>query len=62
MIGGVILSCPGPTAPKLNGDPVLPPVDVEGVSRVNTNTEGLEPAVPFMVVEGNIGCSLQRQE
>jgi hypothetical protein len=39
---------------KINGDPVPSPVDVKGVSGVNTNTEGLELAVPFMVVEGNV--------
>ena len=34
-------------APKLNGDVVPPPVDVEGVTGVNTN---LGPVVPFVVV------------
>lgn len=52
---GVVPFCPGPDAPKLNGDPVPPPVDVEGVTGVNTNAEGLEPVVPFVVVEGNVG-------
>lgn len=36
-------------APKLNGDVTPPPVDVEGVTGVNTNAGGLGPVVPFVV-------------
>jgi len=32
----------------LNGEVTPPPVDVEGVTGVNTNAEGLEPVVPFV--------------
>jgi hypothetical protein len=35
--------------------PSSPPVDVEGVTGVNMNAESLEPAVPFVVAEGNVG-------
>jgi hypothetical protein len=37
-------------APKSNGDAAPPPVDVEGVTGVNTNVGCLELAVPFVVV------------
>jgi len=47
---GVGLFCPCPVTPKWNGDPVPPPVDVEGVTGVNTNVGCLEPVVPFVVV------------
>lgn len=46
---GVAPFCPCPVAPKLNGDAVPPPVDVEGVTGVNVNTGGFEPVVPFVV-------------
>jgi len=50
---GVVPFCPCPVTPKLNGDAVPPPVDVEGVGGVNTNTGCLEPVVSFVaVVEG----------
>ena len=52
---GVVPPCPGPVALESNSDPVLPPVDAKGVTRVNMDAEGLESAVPFAVVEGNIG-------
>lgn len=39
--------CPCDTAPKLNGEAV-PPVDVEGVTGVNTNV-GLDPVESFEV-------------
>lgn len=47
---GVVPFCLGPVAPKSNGDAVPPPVDVEGVTGVNTNAGCLEPVVPFVVV------------
>lgn len=46
----VVPFCPCPVVPKLNGDAVPPPVDVEGVTGVNTNAGSLEPLVPFVVV------------
>ena len=52
---GVVPYRPGPAASKLNGDPAPPPVDIEGVTGVNMNAESLEPAVPFVVAEGNVG-------
>jgi hypothetical protein len=52
---GVAPFCPDPDAPKLNGDLAPPPVDGKWVTGVNTNAEGLEPVVPFVVVEGNVG-------
>ena len=48
---GVVPLCPCPVTPKLNGDPAPPPVDVEGVTGVNTNVGGLGFVVPFVVVE-----------
>lgn len=33
----------------MNGDATPPPVDVDGVTGVNTNAGGLEPVVPFVV-------------
>ena len=47
---GVVPFCPCPGAPKLNGDPGTTPVDVEGVTGVNTNADGLESVVPFVVM------------
>ena len=47
---GVVPFCPCPVAPKLNGDAGPPPVDVEGVTGVNTNGDGLEPVVPLVEV------------
>ena len=47
---GVVPFCLCPVAPKSNGDAVPPPVDVEGVTGVNTNEDCLEPVVPFVVV------------
>ena len=46
---GVLPLCP--VVAKLNGDEGPPPVDVEGVTGVNTNAGGLEPLVPFVVTE-----------
>jgi len=48
---GVVPFCPCPVAPKLNGDPVPPPVDVEGVTGVNTNEDGLGATGSFVVLE-----------
>ena len=36
--------------PKLNGEVAPSPVDVEGVTEVNTNWDDLEPVVSFVVV------------
>lgn len=47
---GVAPFWPWPVTPKLNGEAFPPPVDVEGVTGVNTNGDGLEPAVPLTVV------------
>lgn len=47
---GVVPFCLCPVDPKSNGDAVPPPVDVEGVTGVNTNGDCLEPVVPFVVV------------
>ena len=47
---GVAPFCPCPAPPKLNGDPGTTPVDVEGVTGVNTNEGGLESVDPFMVI------------
>jgi len=48
---GVAPFCPCPPAPKSNGDPVPFPIDVEGVTGVNTNVGGLGPVVPSVPVE-----------
>lgn len=50
---GVVLfcPCPGPGAPKLNGDPVPNPVDGEGVTGVNVNADSLESLAPFVMLE-----------
>jgi len=56
---GVVPFCPCPVAPKLNGDVAPPPVDVEGVTGVKTNGEGLKPVAPFVVevvVAGGLGA------
>lgn len=60
--------CPCPIVAKLNGEGPPPPVDVEGVTGVNTNGDGLEPVVSFVVVvlvlgvfeklKGNVGLSV----
>ena len=47
---GVAPFCLGPVAPKSKGDAIPPPVDVEGVTGVNTNAGCLEPLIPFVVV------------
>lgn len=47
---GVVPFCLCPVAPKSNGDVVPPPVDVDGVTGVNTNPGCLEPVVPFVVI------------
>lgn len=47
---GVIPFCPCPIAPKLNGEVTPPPVDVEGVTGVNVNGDGLGPVPSFVVV------------
>ena len=47
---GVAPFCPCPVAPKLNGELAPPPVDVEGVTGVNTNVGGLGPVGPFVFV------------
>ena len=44
------VNCPCPGAAKLNGEVTPPPVDVEGVTGVNTNGAGLEPVASFVVV------------
>jgi len=47
---GVVPFCPCPGATKLKGDPAPPPVDVEGVTGVNTNEGGLDAVVSFVVL------------
>ena len=47
---GVVPFCPCLVTPKLNGDPVPPPIDVEGVTGVNTNEDGLDVAGLFVVL------------
>jgi len=47
---GVVPFCLCPVAPKSNGDAVPPPVDVEGVTGVNTNGDCLGPVIPSVVV------------
>ena len=54
-VAGVVPPRPGPAALESNSDPVPPSVDVKGVTKVNMDAEGLESAVPFAVVEGNVG-------
>jgi len=63
---GVIPVCPCPIVVKSNGEATSPPVDIEGVTGVNTNWGGLGPVVSFAVVvpgvfgglKENIGLSV----
>lgn len=47
---GVVPFCPCPIPEKLNGEAGPPPVDVDGVTGVNTNGDDLEPVVWFVAV------------
>lgn len=47
---GVAPFCPCVIPEKLNGEGPPPPVDVEGVTGVNTNEDAFEPVVSFVVM------------
>ena len=65
-MAGVVLFCPCPIDVKLNGEVTLPPIDVEGFTRVNTNGGSLILAISFVVVFVVPGvlnkCQSQSQE